>query len=137
MAIFEDVELQWKGVTYRLAGDSQIMRALAAVEDHVTFAELAQGQTKGSVPLAKLAGAYACLLRHAGARLTDAEVYAGMWEGGADANAIAQAIGTLMELMIPPAALQEAEAGNAPAPAKRGSKSKSKPRTRQRSSAGG
>lgn len=117
MAIFDDVELEWEGVKYTLKGDGQIMKAVAAVEDHLTLAELFQGQESGRVPLAKLSMAYAILLRHAGARqISDAEVYAGMWANGADASAIQEAITSLLALMMPQSVLdniQTDEGGDA------------------------
>ena len=116
MAVFDDIEMDWKGVTYTLKGDSQIMRALAAVEDHITIGELVAGQQKGSLPLAKISAAYAAMLRQAGARqITDAEVYAGMWEDGFSQEHIHEAINALLATMMPPGAIEEEE-GNAPAP---------------------
>lgn len=111
MAIFDDVELEWEGVKYTLKGDGQIMKAIAAVEDSLTLAELFQGQESGRIPLAKLSMAYAILLRHAGARqISDAEVYAGMWANGADASAIQEAITSLLALMMPQSVLDNIQA---------------------------
>lgn len=137
MAIFDDVELSWNGVPYRLSGDTQIMRALAAVEDHVTISELANGQQDGHIPLAKLASAYAAVLRQAGCRVSDAEVYMGMWKGGVDTARITEAISGLLGMMIPPNAIPEEEGdeGNDPAPKKGASKSSSQ-RTKPQSSGG-
>lgn len=115
MAIFDDVELQWEGVSYTLKGDGHIMKAIAAVEDNLTLAELFQGQESGHIPLAKLSMAYAILLRHAGARqITDAEVYAGMWANGADATAIQEAVTSLLALMMPQSVLDKIGTDDAP-----------------------
>ncbi len=106
MAHFEPIELEWRGVTYTLRGDGKIMRALAAVEDHITLAELAAGQERGTIPLAKLSRAYAELLRQAGCRVvSDADVYAGMWDGGVNHEAIQEAINSLLMMMMPPDAI--------------------------------
>lgn len=127
MAIFEPIELDWKGVTYRLRGDGDIMRALAAVEDHITIGELIDGQQNGRIPLAKISAAYTAMLRQAGCRsVTEAEVYAGMWEKGASVSAIQEAVSTLMQTMMPPSAMQDdpdeggedGESGKAEAPKK-------------------
>lgn len=109
MAIFDDIELEWKGVTYKIRGDDQVMSALAAVEDHVTLSELFRGQEKGAIPMAKLSRAYGALLRRAGAGVDDAEVYNGMWEGGADTIKIQEAISSMLALMIPPGAAEAQE----------------------------
>ena len=113
-AIFDDIELDFKGVTYRLKGDDQIMMALASVEDHLTLTELVRGQQKGSLPLAKLSSAYGCVLRHAGCRVSDAEVYGAMWDGGLDQTAMQNAIFTLMQMMMPTSVVQNADDGEAP-----------------------
>jgi len=108
MSHFEPIELEWRGVTYALKGDGKIMRALAAVEDHITLAELAAGQERGTIPLAKLSRAYAELLRQAGCRVvSDADVYAGMWSGGVNHEAIQEAINSLLMMMMPPDAIPD------------------------------
>lgn len=109
MAIFDDIEFEWEGVPYTLAGDSKIMKVLAAVEDHITISELITQQQSGNVPLAKLSAAYATMLRFAGARVSDAEVYRGMWQGMADSSSIATAITALLAIMVPPGTMDEEE----------------------------
>lgn len=129
--IFEDITLEWNGVEYHLRGDDQVMRALAVVEDHITFAELIDGSTSGKIPLAKIASAYAAVLRQAGCyRVTNAEVYNGMFAGGVSAEAIQAALSGLMEIMIPPQTLRAAVDDATPKkPSPRRSSSK---RTKQR-----
>lgn len=123
-SIFEDIELEWQGVPYRIRGDDGVMKAIAVIEDHVTLFELTEGQSRGSIPLAKVSRAYAAVLRLAGARVTDAEVYGGMWADGANADLVQQALGGLLEMMVPPSAIEAAEqeadgdSGNANSPGK-------------------
>ncbi len=105
MAIFDDIELEWDGENYAIKGDEQIMRVLAAVEEHITFMELQQGSVNGKVPLAKLATAYAVVLRFAGCRISSAEVYKGMWGDGKTAQKIQESITGLLSMMIPPSIL--------------------------------
>ncbi len=109
MAIFDDITLEWEGVPYKLAGDQKIMKVLAAVEDHITISELITQQQSGNVPLAKLSAAYAVMLRFAGARISDAEVYRGMWQGMADSSSIATAVSALLAIMVPPGTMDEEE----------------------------
>jgi len=113
MAIFEDITLDFQGVTYSLSGDGQIMKAIAAIEDHVTISELTEGSQTGKLPLAKLASAFAAVLRQAGARVSDAEVYADMWRGGGDIDKITEAITSLLTMMMPPETMRELNASDA------------------------
>lgn len=140
MAIFEDITLEWEGVPYTLAGDGQIMRTLAAVEEHVTITELAEASQGGKIPMAKLSGAYAAALRSAGARVTDAEVYAGMWRDTQSMQAVQDAVMSLMQMMMPPDVMRDIEAEPDEDPGTSKPKKKpspgSKARTRRRSSAG-
>ena len=115
MAIFDDIKLEWEGVNYKLSGDGNFMKALAAVEDHLTLPELYDAQQSGKMPLAKLSNAYAVLLRHAGAvRISEADVYAGMWKDGETVAKITEALTKLMLLMTPPKERREIEDQEAP-----------------------
>lgn len=108
MAIFEPIVLAWNGRDYTIPPD-QVMRAIAKVEDVFTMAQLNGHMQRADIPLAKLACAYAAVLRHAGARVTDEEVYDGMFSGGATAlqtRALA-AMSALLVMMIPPAHLRQ------------------------------
>lgn len=112
--IFEDIELEWEGVPYRISGDDRIMRVLASVEEHITFLELQQGMTTGKVCLAKLATAYSVILRHAGCRVSSAEVYQGMWRDLKTAQKITEATSGILGMMVPPGlddSLTEVEEG--------------------------
>lgn len=113
--IFEDIYLDWQGVSYKLSGDGAFMEALASVEDHLTLPELYDAQQSGKMPLAKLSNAYAVLLRHAGAvRISAAEVYADMWEDDKTVAKITEAVTKLMLLMTPPKERREIEDQEAP-----------------------
>lgn len=119
MAIFEDVRLSWKGREHRIAAD-RVLRVIAAVEDVITLGALHRAMTAGSLPLAKLATAYAIVLRHAGVDVTEEEVYAGMFSAGDMKERAVGAVALLQTLMIPPESLRKAEAaGNGAAAAER------------------
>jgi len=126
MGIFEEVSLKWKGETYKIE-PTKVMGAIAQVEEIITLKELGEYAQKGDAPMAKLAMAFAAVLRYAGAKVRDEEVYAGMFGGDGQQSAIGS-IATLLQMMIPPSAFAKTE-GNAKA-APTGGKSSSKKRTR-------
>lgn len=127
MPIFEEVRLSWKGKDYVIPAND-VLRAIAKVEDVLTLGELGSARGDGRVPYAKLASAFGALLRHAGASVTDEEVYNDLFSGGPKdlpRSALA-AIVTLQTLMIPPEHLRatkkaDGEAGRAASSRKRSS----------------
>jgi hypothetical protein len=110
MAIFEEIRLRWDGREFVVTPD-RVMACIAKIEDHITLVELKGYAERGTAPLGKLASAFAAVLRHAGARVTDEEVYAGMFRSGAMQTQCKVAIETLLLMMIPPQSLQDAVAG--------------------------
>jgi hypothetical protein len=110
VAIFEEVQLDWNGKTYSIPRNN-VLRLIAQMEDVVTLGRLHEFMTTGQIPLGKVSRAFAIALRFAGARVTDEEVYAGMFSaGGVELQARAlQAIQVLQGLMIPPERLRDTE----------------------------
>ena len=105
--IFEPVTMTWGGRDYTIPAD-RVMRAIASVEDVFTLVDLHRYMATGSPPLAKISSVYAMLLRYAGAKVSDEEVYAGMFDkesGSLQANAT-NAIMVLLQLMLPPGHLK-------------------------------
>lgn len=94
---FEPIELAWGGNTYTIPAN-RVLRVIAKIEEHVTISDLANGV---AIPFAKSAMAYAAVLRFAGARVTDDEVYAALWEEGGQADVTKVLIG-LLSIMLPP-----------------------------------
>jgi hypothetical protein len=90
-----------------------VLGAVAVVEEHLTMAELAQEAQSGRMRLARLSRAFGALLRYAGARISDDEVYTGLFEGDPAAvkERIVTGVNTLMALMVPPA-MEAAPRGN-------------------------
>jgi len=129
MAVFEGIELSWKGVPYELNGDDQIMRVIADVEDHVRLADLIDGKTP---PMAKIAGAFACALRHAGCRVTWAEVYSGLFSDQDSQAVAADAVTALLSMMIPPEHMREKKSPARKTKKKRSKKASSKRPTKRR-----
>ena len=113
MSLFEKIALSWQGREYSIPPDG-VMQCIAKIEDVITLAQLHQAVVSQSMPLGKLSMAYGALLRHAGARVTDEDVYAGMFKGGDMVKRAIEAIHTLQMLMIPPEHLK-ATAGKAAA----------------------
>lgn len=102
MSIFSEIKLKWGDKEYTIAPDN-VMQCIAKVEDVVTLAELGRMAEKRTLPLAKLAAAFAVVLEHAGARVSAEDVYAGMFSGGDGMQIHAQdAVTTLLVMMIPP-----------------------------------
>ena len=120
--VFEEVQLSWKGKDYAIAADN-VLLAIQKLEDVLTLGELATSMSKGRLPLGKLSAAFGILLRHAGAEVSNEEVYSAMF---ADAGkhlqqqAFAAAL-TLHKLMVPPEHLRAAPGKPAAAPQRAGS----------------
>lgn len=116
MAIFDSRTVVWRGTEYVIPA-TRIMGAIATIEEVITLVELSTSMKEGKPPLHKIAKAYAGVLRYAGAKATDEEVYAGMFANGLNPDQILAATYGLMELMIPkqplPAAPGVASQGNA------------------------
>ena len=109
MGIFNELNLTWKGTEYTVEADN-ILRLIAKVEDVITLNELYSYSQRGAAPLAKLASAFGIVLRYAGAKVADDEVYKTIVNGGSDAAIVATR--TILTMMLPPENLIEGnEAG--------------------------
>lgn len=104
MAIFEEVRLSWGGQEVVLAPD-RVLGAIAVAEETITLAQLYRFMEAASVPVAKLSKAYGAVLRYAGVRVSDDDVYAGMFKDGVKESAL-RAIDVLLLLMVPPESLR-------------------------------
>jgi hypothetical protein len=110
MKIFEDVTLTWKGQDHTIES-TRVMGAIAKIEEVITLKELGEYANKGDAPMAKLAMAFGSVLRYAGAKVSDDEVYAGMFSGESGAS-VMQSLSSLLTMMIPPNAFQNKKQGN-------------------------
>ncbi len=125
--MFDSVTLKFNGETYRIEPD-KVMRAIAIVEDIVTLDELVKFHERGTAPMAKLAMAYAALIRYAGGACTDNEAYEAMFKEG-NQSSVSASIGTLLAMMIPKTIDATAAApvsGNAPTSDKRSFRKRTK-----------
>lgn len=117
MAIFQDISLSWNGAEFTIPA-SRVLGAIAIVEEQITFPELLLAMQSGKPPLATIARAYGGVLRYAGARVSDDETYAGMFDAARQEQVIT-AINALLVMMVPPDALAKAKritGGEASAP---------------------
>jgi hypothetical protein len=75
---FEDVTLGWQGQTYIVPANNQ-MALIAKIEDALSGDSGQQALSilfrREGPPYSRLAAAFGAALRHAGARVTDAEIY--------------------------------------------------------------
>jgi hypothetical protein len=109
---FEEITLGWKGESYKVAPERQLM-LIARVEDALSAGTGKQAlgvllQAEGP-PYSRLAAAFGAALRYAGATVTDEEIYLSIMgdfaEGRADAAANVQAaVQSLLAVIAPPMA---------------------------------
>lgn len=121
--IFEDIVLKWgpkkedgRQPEYRIPSN-RVMMAIAVVEEHVTLAELGSIMRTGRVQMAKLAGAYAAILRFAGADVTQEQVYAQLFadtNNGLSSQAISSIVTGLLMMMMPKSVIEQAGKEEAP-----------------------
>lgn len=111
---FKDVEIGWRGATYTLRAQG-IMPLVAAVEDVLTGGSgrsVVEVLVSPAGPsMSRLCMAYGAMLRHAGAQVTDEEVYIAIQDDLANGNAdhlakMQNYCTVLMEIMSPPLAMR-------------------------------
>lgn len=137
---FEDVTLGWKGIDYVIPATKQLM-LIQKIEDALSGDTGEQAVSvlfrKGGVPHSRLARAYGAALRHAGAKVTDEEVYLSIHQDIAEKSAqqveatMLALIWSLLAIISPPTvktAREQAEAMQAPKKA-RPAKASSEPST--------
>lgn len=101
---FEPVTLQWDGQEYTIP-HHRMMGAIARIEDNITAPELQKFAEREAAPIGKLSMALGSVLRYAGCRVTDDEVYSEMFQNLTDDEKQAaqmQVIQDLMFMMVPP-----------------------------------
>lgn len=109
---FEDVTLSWRGESYTVPANNQMM-LIAKIEDALSGESGQQALTilfrKEGPPHSRLAAAFGAALRHAGARVTDEEIYLSIQDdiaakGKAEKTiAIQSCILALLSVISPPA----------------------------------
>ena len=109
MGAFTDIELAWGGTIYTIRGQ-RVMGALSRIEDVITMPELQAYSARGTYPLAKLCSAYAAVLKYAGARVSDEDIYEMAFSGEAEQEAVIMGVMNLMKMMVPASARAKMEA---------------------------
>lgn len=98
MGTFDDIKLSWEGRTY-VVPSNRVMGAIIRIEEVITLPELQSYLSRKAVPMARVASAFAAVLRYAGCLVEDEEVYAGMFkDGGASAM---ESVTALVLMMLP------------------------------------
>lgn len=110
---FEPVTLKWKGESYTVPAEGQLM-LIAQIEDALTGGKgghaLRVLTQQGGPSFVRLSQAFGAALRHAGAEVTDEEIYLSMVKDVAagDIEAAAEiqaAVMGLLTIVAPPVAL--------------------------------
>lgn len=109
MSIFKTIELSFKNKSYKIE-PTNVMRCLAQIEDVITLQDLSNANR---IPLVKLSQAYGIALRHAGANVSDEDVYECVFEEGGSAM-VSSAVAGLLSMMIPPAKFQAVASAKKP-----------------------
>ncbi|WP_428516278.1 hypothetical protein [Roseovarius sp.] len=110
---FEDISVRWMGVDYTLKARG-IMPLVASIEDIISGTSgvpavaILMGQNGGPT-VSRVSMAFAAMLRHAGAQVSDAEVYLSvqdeLLDGKGDAlSAMSDACNLLLAIVSPPLA---------------------------------
>jgi len=116
---FEDVKISWKGAEYTVRANG-IMSLVAKMEDAISGDSgkpaIQVLTSNGGPSIPRLSMAYATALRHAGADVSDEEVYlsivSGFSEGDVDAAHVMQrAIMAILAIMAPPIAVMVSGGG--------------------------
>jgi len=103
MSVFDPIDLKWDDVSYSIA-PNRVLGAIARIEDILTLKEIHDGvASRGSISLSKVAMAYGAVIRYAGAKVSDDEVYQAMFSGQVEGSAIITYLQTLLVMLTPPA----------------------------------
>src|SRR5690625_501448 len=111
-AVFQDIKLEWRGDEYII---TPTMRLMHEIEQRFSLSRVAHRISQGDTPISHVASIVAMMLRSAGCKVTDDEVFAELLTGEPDAiQGVAIAIITAA---FPVSA--KGNEGNEPAPAKK------------------
>ena len=102
MSAFDDIALEWGGQTYLIPARMSL-EAIARIEEVITMEELAHCVVRGAKPMLRVTRAFASVLRFAGAKVSDEEVYTDLFGQGMEALGRTQSlINVLQAIMVPP-----------------------------------
>ena len=95
-AVFREVTLGWGGEEFSV---TPTMALLNKIEQDISLSELAYRMSQGKVPMSQLAVVIGVMLRSAGAKVADDEVYQELMTG--DMDAVQSMAGSVMEAVFP------------------------------------
>ena len=105
IALFEPLRFGWSGKEFEL---QPTLKLIAEVESVVTATELYGFAGNGAFPIAKISMAFGILIRAAGGKATDGEIYQAMFSSGQNAENAANAVAVLLAMMAPKTSEDEA-----------------------------
>jgi hypothetical protein len=109
MSLFESQTLMWKGETYVIPSN-RMLGAIATIEEHLTVNEMVVAAF-GRPSMVKIARAFGALLRYAGCKVSDDEVYQSIFDPQANhVERIQEALAVFLMIMTPPADLTHSPA---------------------------
>ena len=107
--MFKDLTLTWRGRKYTLPAN-RAFKCIGDVERVLSLGELHRALSSGDAPYVSVSEAYALILQHAGDHdATGEEIYAELFSGPDSALTAAQALQTLVTLMVPPGLTKRAQ----------------------------
>lgn len=107
-AVYQDILMEWEGVEYTI---KPTMRLMQDIEQKFSISRVAHRITQGDVPLSHMAAIVGAMLRSAGAKVTDDDVFSELMQG--DAQVVQDMAIALISAAFP---FQGKDQGNAPAP---------------------
>jgi hypothetical protein len=129
MTVFDPIELVWEGKTLVIPQE-QVFEVGIRVEEVLTMVELASYASSGRVPMFRLARAWSVILRHAGIRVSEEEVFVKMLKGKQTEQVALNVRILLAALMPSEEVLAENKSGNVSRGEVKSSKKSSRPRSR-------
>jgi hypothetical protein len=103
--MFDPIVIDYNGETKTIK-PNEIMPLIAQVERIISLPRLMESVQEGEPPMAAMAMAYGKILRYAGFRVTDGDVYADMFSGEGAMSAATDATQAVLALMVPPNVLR-------------------------------
>lgn len=110
-SIFDPIEMRWMGQEVTIPAN-RVLKAIASVEEILPLDQVVKMAQSGHVHIAKCSMAYGAVLRYAGLKVTDEEVYSRFVGVPADAPEMVRALQALLMMMLP----RDLKGGSADAP---------------------
>jgi len=106
MGAFDDVKLAWRGKDYLLPAD-RVFDVACRIEEIITIPALCKSLADNNPSFTKVAMAYGIALRAAGAKVSDEQIYAGMFGSDEQRNEVSAAAQALLAVLMPKDAIDK------------------------------